>query len=360
MLQSRRLVGALVALCFLGLVSVPAGALPRTDGLTARVEADSYFGKTERPIVTVTLSNQGTVDLYVLRWQTPLRAIENNLFDVRRDGEPVEYVGPIVEYAWPTAADYLLIPAGGSRSVRIDLSRVYDLSRTGEYSIQYRVNLQDALRDATPLKAVPFSELASNVVLMAIDRDERGLEIVKQLRPITAAASNSFVKCDGSQQAALATARSDGGSYSAGSVSYLSGHTSGNAGPRYTTWFGALDSGRYATAKGNFNNISSTFQNAAMSFDCGCKKKNVYAFVYPNRPYEIHLCGAFWRAPATGTDSKAGTLVHETSHFTVVAGTNDWAYGQSACKSLAISDPAKAVNNADSHEYFAETTPAQN
>ena len=61
----------------------------------------------------------------------------------------------------------------------------------------------------------------------------------------------------------------------------------------------------------------------------------------------------------TGTDSKAGTLIHEMSHFTVVAGTDDWAYGQTAAKSLAFSDPAKALDNADSHEYFAENTPAQ-
>ena len=60
----------------------------------------------------------------------------------------------------------------------------------------------------------------------------------------------------------------------------------------------------------------------------------------------------------TGTDSKAGTLIHELTHFTVVAGTSDYAYGQSAAASLAISSPAKAIKNADSHEYFAENTPA--
>jgi peptidyl-Lys metalloendopeptidase len=48
------------------------------------------------------------------------------------------------------------------------------------------------------------------------------------------------------------------------------------------------------------------------------------------------------------------------SHFTIVADTDDWAYGQSAAKSLAKSNPAKAVDNADSHEYFSENTPAQN
>ena len=65
-------------------------------------------------------------------------------------------------------------------------------------------------------------------------------------------------------------------------------------------------------------------------------------------------------APTTGTDSKAGTLVHEMSHFNVVASTDDWAYGQSAAKSLAISNPTKALDNADTHEYFAENNPAQN
>jgi peptidyl-Lys metalloendopeptidase len=44
----------------------------------------------------------------------------------------------------------------------------------------------------------------------------------------------------------------------------------------------------------------------------------------------------------------------------VVAGTNDWTYGQSSCKSLARSNPSHAIDNADSHEYFAENSPAQN
>jgi peptidyl-Lys metalloendopeptidase len=82
--------------------------------------------------------------------------------------------------------------------------------------------------------------------------------------------------------------------------------------------------------------------------------------VYPNSAYEIFVCRAFWPAPATGTDSKAGTLIHEMSHFTVVAGTNDWVYGQTGAKNLAISNPTNAVDNADSHEYFAENNPFQN
>jgi peptidyl-Lys metalloendopeptidase len=82
--------------------------------------------------------------------------------------------------------------------------------------------------------------------------------------------------------------------------------------------------------------------------------------VYPTKAYEIFVCKAFWTAPATGTDSKAGTLVHEMSHFNVTAGTDDHVYGQTAAKSLAASDPDAAIDNADNHEYFAENKPAQN
>jgi peptidyl-Lys metalloendopeptidase len=68
----------------------------------------------------------------------------------------------------------------------------------------------------------------------------------------------------------------------------------------------------------------------------------------------------YWSAPATGTDSQAGTLIHEMSHFTVVAGTDDLAYGQTAAEALATSDPDSAIRNADSHGYFAENSPFQN
>ena len=96
-----------------------------------------------------------------------------------------------------------------------------------------------------------------------------------------------------------------------------------------------------------------------ITINCGCNQ-NYYAYVYPTRPYEIFVCRAFWSAPLAGTDSKGGTLVHEMSHFNVVAGTDDIIYGQSGAKSLASSDPNSALNNADNHEYFAENHPSQN
>lgn len=133
--------------------------------------------------------------------------------------------------------------------------------------------------------------------------------------------------------------------------------TSHNAGTqRYLEWFGAFTTSRYNTVTSHFNAISNAFNTAGINFDCKCKQ-NYYAYVYPDQPYNIYLCKVFWQAPPSGTDSKAGTLIHEMSHFNIVAGTDDVVYGQAGARNLADTDPNAAITNADSHEYFAENSP---
>jgi peptidyl-Lys metalloendopeptidase len=129
-------------------------------------------------------------------------------------------------------------------------------------------------------------------------------------------------------------------------------------GARYSGWFGTIDAARSTTVARHFMAIRDGFANKPVTVDCGCNEA-YYAYVYPNQPYKIYVCRAFWNAPMTGTDSKGGTLVHEMSHFTVVAGTDDWAYGQGAAAALAVDYPERAIDNADSHEYFGENEPRQ-
>ncbi|MEQ1765440.1 MAG: M35 family metallo-endopeptidase, partial [Pyrinomonadaceae bacterium] len=148
--------------------------------------------------------------------------------------------------------------------------------------------------------------------------------------------------------------RNNASTYSGGANSYLQ---AGTVNSRYTTWFGTYQSSRYNTVRSHFSSILGAMDTASVTFNCTCTS-SAYAYVYSNQPYTIYLCNAFWAAPALGTDSKAGTLVHEMSHFSVVAGTSDYAYGQMDAKRLANNTPKRAINNADNHEYFAENTPS--
>ncbi len=81
--------------------------------------------------------------------------------------------------------------------------------------------------------------------------------------------------------------------------------------PRYSAWFGAYDGARHETVLGHFRKMAGN-DFVGFSYDCTCTDApGVYAYVYPDEFGTVYLCGAFWDAPALGTDSKAGTLVHE-------------------------------------------------
>ena len=348
-------------------ISAAPGASAEARGLSATIESDrSFLSDAEAAIVRVELRNDAAQDLYVLRWHTAVKGIEGNLFDVRLDGKPVAYTGRLYKQGPAQAEDYIRIPAGRSLSAEVDLSRYYDMTRTGEYSVRYRVPVQDALVGVgTKIAASNLRQIESNVLMIGVERTERGrlLQQLAQEGPgrdgIDHVAGNyltpGFVSCSTTRQSTLRTALSYAERISLNSRNYLNSlpSTSRPTDTAYRTWFGAYTSSRYSTVQSHFNNIYSAFNTKTVQFYCDCTS-SAYAYVYSNQPYKIHLCNAFWNAPMTGTDSKSGTLVHEMSHFSVVAGTRDYAYGQSACRSLATSNPDRAINNADSHEYFAE------
>jgi peptidyl-Lys metalloendopeptidase len=171
--------------------------------------------------------------------------------------------------------------------------------------------------------------------------------------PAPAGSGLTFSHCSNAQQDGVAGAVQAGLAMAQDAAAYLQGRTPA---VRYTAWFGPVDAGRMATVARHVDAIRDALMTRPLTVDCACTRP-WYAYVYPNQPYTIHVCKAFWNAPMTGTDSKGGTLVHEISHFTVVAGTDDWAYGRAAAGALARSDPDRAVDNADSHEYFGENDP---
>ena len=322
-----------------------APAAPR-DGLDVRLSAATPVLQGDVDVfVTVTVTNTTRHPVKLLKWQLPSDELEGALFNISRDGEAVRYSGPLVKRAAPQAGDQVRLEAGATLSYEVELTAAYDLSRSGRYAIAY------ASRGGHGANA---AALRSDTLYLWLEG--RSGKAAAEPAPALAAGSPTYTgNCSASQKSTLVSALNSASTYANGAANYLAGAASGT--PRYTTWFGAFTSNGWNTAKTNFGAIKDAFDNRPITLDCKCKKANVYAYVYANQPYKIYLCGAFWSAPMTGTDSKAGTLIHEMSHFSVVAATDDWAYGQNAAKALAISDPAKALDNADSHEYFAENTP---
>jgi peptidyl-Lys metalloendopeptidase len=327
------------------------GAAPKDGPTVSLGVAQSEFRSGEDVLVTVTISNPHKHTVRVLKWFTAAEGVEEPLFAVTRNGEPVAYTGAHYKRPPVTGKDYISLKAGQSISHTVNLSEYYDFSQTGQYEVFYAVASFQLFSEKGNAFQIPDSLTSEKISLKAEGRAPKGKPTQPPPPP---PGGNSFNACTVDQQSLLVSARNQAKTYASESSNYLNTHNSGTQ--RYTEWFGVYSSSRYNTVKNNFSAISNAMTNAGITFDCKCKQ-NYYAYVYPNQPYNIYLCKVFWQAPLSGTDSKAGTLIHEMSHFNVVAGTDDVVYGQAGARNLADTDPDDAIRNADSHEYFAENTP---
>lgn len=319
------------------------------DDVVFRVAADdTAVARDEGVWITLEADNRGTRPARLLRWKLPVLASDTPDFVVTRDGEPVAYVGRRVKRALPTAADYLTLAPGERKRFTVDLAQRYAFERDADYTIGFRYRAAEPFAKVRTVEAAPLS--------LAVQGRPAMRPPVSPLAKVVTG-TNAFVGCTVGESNDLPIARNAASDYAANVRTYLSELRNGS---RYTTWMGAHDATRYALVGSHFDAIANYIDTRSpLTFNCSCND-DYYAYVYPNDPsLTIYLCNAFWQAPLTGTDSRAGTLIHEASHFDVHGGTDDHAYGQSAAQQLAINSPALAVMNADSHEYLAENTPVR-
>lgn len=354
MKKSRlHLVGFVTSLIVLLMVVGVVGAAPKDEPQVSLSTSQTEFNASQDVLVSVTFSNPDRNSVRILKWFTPVDGVEEPLFTIKRNGESISYTGAIYKRPAATGQDYITLKAGESITRVVNLGDYYDLSETGQYEVFYAVASFDLFNEKSNSFKIKDSLSSSSLFLKVDGRAGKGKPTPPPPPP---PGGNTFEACTVSQQSDLNAARAEATNYASNSKTYLAGNN-GN-GLRYLTWFGPFSSSRYNTVKTHFDALYTAWNSAGVNFNCGCKQ-NYYAYVYPNQPYNIYLCKVFWTAPLSGTDSKAGTLIHEMSHFYVVASTDDFVYGQTGAKNLAITNPDNAINNADNHEYFAENTPFQ-
>jgi peptidyl-Lys metalloendopeptidase len=351
---------------------------PESRGLKVDLNVATPEVHAQGPLtIRFTLTNTSDGELAVLKWHTPLDGIRSDMFLVERDGVPAPYLGVLVKRGAPTAEDVVILPKGGSVSATVDLFKAYAISEPGDYTVQFQDTLfivrggkaglskrDHGLAPAAPKSSPTHFKLLEPrtppaAVLSALNAPRR------QPEPLQAdpKASLSFDQCSAAQISVLTDAHDHATQLAAyGGFVMLLGALTGKPSVPYLTWFGAYDKARFDQVLNNFNVIYSALAHEqSLRIICADRTEdnctplsNVIAFVYPSRAYDIHVCPLYWKIPPTGMDSQADTLVHEVSHFNVVAKTSDFAYGAPACRSLALSDPVKAIANADSYGYFSD------
>ncbi|KDQ21755.1 hypothetical protein BOTBODRAFT_150711 [Botryobasidium botryosum FD-172 SS1] len=310
--------------------------------------------------VTTTLRNTGDQNLTLLHDPlsilTPEWATDTFLV-VKADGTTrPKFSGIMAKWSPALAAEAnhaTILAPGQAVEHTHDLSTRYDFTAAGAgiYNFRARDTFThiDASGNFVSIKATVSSPASATI--------SGNLAAVQAApRPVRFAKRANYVSCSSDQQSSIGSTIIQAASYAQGASAYLTKNTAST--DRYTTWFGAYDTERHSTVQSHFQSIAGN-DFTTFTYDCSCTATYLFAYVQKDNFGYITFCGAFWRAPLTGTDSKAGTVVHEASHFNNNGGTDDVTYTQPSCKDLANQSPALAITNADSHEYFAENNPAQ-
>ena len=341
-----RLLTRTAAVTFVALLGwMPTSAA--ADGLVATiVPAAESFHAANAVELDFTLTNTGATDLEVFAWDTPLRgSIENGLFSVMQSGSPVEFIGIYSYRDQPSPADFLVIPAGGSLTVRVDLGEAYDLTKGGAYEVAY-APAQLRARAKGQKDGDLASTVRSEVVAIAVEGLSEEELAERALLPDEpdSFASNCTTTHRSRVNASLPVTRS-----LASSSRTAANSTSST---RYRRFYGAFLSSRHSKVISVHNSII-TNSNRDIPFSCSCAGVCPGAVACTNRR-QIWLCGNafFSRGNGTTYGQRGPVILHELAHW---GNTGDSGYGLTYCQNIAASSPNTAVNNADNYHCFATT-----
>jgi len=250
-----------------------------------------------------------------------------------------------VKYADPDLSEYVILSAQESVSATVVLRNLYDFTKTGEYKVLFDHFVEDYAMDinvaSIPRKRADFSPseiVTSNEITITVSEPYPKQQVTVPY-PCSNAEYNTIYG---------AAESLDNQMIIAAQYEIDQGNTD-----NYDEWFGAFANARWTNAEQTIRRIR---LNTVVDYACD-DMANVYAYVYPaDASHTIYLCSVFWGINRIGGfDTQSGTLLHELSHFNNIGGTNDYAYGTTACRNLARTNPQNAVRNADNYEYFGES-----
>ena len=226
--------------------------------------AQAFMGTVEFKVT----NNSGEV-LKVPYWQLPGASLESKLFQVFHNGKAAQYLGPMIKRAAPTDVDMVTFQPYETKLISVDLSKSYDLSKTGDYTVSFVSYLEGAKTNSGRKLSGSNGRMASlqSVPLkLWVDADN----LLKSLQPGVSTNAKpgtggtvvngvTYVSCSSTQITDAGAGVAQARLYTENAKGYLAGN---NQTVRYTTWFGAYTSSRYATVNQHFVAIDADFARA--------------------------------------------------------------------------------------------------
>ncbi|XP_019855813.1 PREDICTED: uncharacterized protein LOC109584490 [Amphimedon queenslandica] len=301
-------------------------------------------------------ANNGNEDYYLFKRNTPLEGIRSPFLTITREGTLILYEGIIVYRLPPTKENFVLLKAGESISVTVQITDAFSIDTDGLYTVQYSRPLQylsvnemsamsvNQLRESSVRESVQLY-LEDTHLLLKPKKEEVKIDYTVHLQDCGSASFSNGDKnnsltldahkklCDGIDKALRRIGSND----------------------IYERWFGTYTFTRGSTVRSTYDYMKTGLDTRSLTYynngpDC---KSNEAAYTTPSYwTTTVYLCGPYYGLGTycSGTgDTKERILAHEWSH--ALANRADEEYGVDKCKELARSSPDKAINNADSYSY---------
>ncbi|TNY25590.1 hypothetical protein BV497_13155 [Fulvimonas soli] len=309
--------------------------------------------------IRVTLRNTSSSPLAIHVGATPFQIVDgklpNKIFEViADDGTEARYTGRFVKYT-DDDENYVVLQPGEARSADVDLAKNYAL-KGGGYTVRYTLislSIQKVIRGVIQKDVNAKYEEQTFSAKIWVNENLLGAKTLGEVFE-----PDSIQECDESKTAAINSALDAAKSMATDAMNYLFTNTrwDGTSGPapaegtfyptaRWNYWFG--DTGpAYSPAPANMPTgylptgfitalyfaFSSTANYPILRCDACPGYSPLTAAVSENTNVVnqgnyssslIRLCPHFFDLPTNGTDSQAGTIIHEMTHFSQHYVSND-------------------------------------
>ncbi len=339
----------------IALAGLASAAAVNSNASPVSVSLSSMGDTTVKAVIT----NNGDKGYNIMHKGTILDHVPVNKFQVTKGAEMASFHGIKLRMGTTGfhADDFTALSPGESKEVVVDLAEIYGLDKSGVYDVMASGRFRVADADSTELIRGGGVRFASNSVSINVDGAKAG-QVTKAIHANLEARSKIASDCTASQT----TTVKDGIARCKSQANAAADAATNGSASKFKEYF-------KSTADKDRKYVASRFK--AVAKECGatdggvltvhCKdiykycRSNDFAYTVSEDDAVVWCSEYYASSTETGTchgDDKTGTTIHEFTHASSVfsPATDDYAYGYDDCVAL---DRAKALENADTYEYYA-------
>ncbi|KAI0469340.1 neutral protease [Xylaria cf. heliscus] len=305
--------------------------------------------------VKASITNKGAEDLKVFKTGSFLDKRPTEKVRVTQGKSKVPFTGIRlrVKQTGLNESAFQLIPAGQTVEAEFDIAQLHDLSAGGAFDLVSEGALQYAEAGSNKITgSVPYS---SNLISASID----GLAASRVFKFFHAKAKRQDVQsdCSGSEQSATVA-----GINACADLAKQAASVAESDDDKLAEYFKNADAETRSYVVDVFNNVAAECGSTSSGAPYYCSdvygacEDGVIAYTLPSEGYMVNCPIFFDELPSASSECHAQdqqtTVLHETTHLTSVAGTDDYGgYGYAFVQSLSA---AQNLNHADTYTLFAQ------